>query len=281
MPPSVASYIYTVLLKPRPLRLLAHRIICGIIPAEIELRGVHIVLNQKDAIVSGNLMLGCYETSNLDIFESLLEPGMCVLDIGANIGLYSAVAAQRIGPTGRVIAVEPGAENCSFIKRTAERNSFNNIELIQKAAGARSESAFLYLCSTNKADHRIYDQSHERERVPVEIEPVDLMLEKLGTPHVDVIKMDTQGAEPFVFDGMKQLLQKNRRLKIMMEFWPWGIRQAGRDPAELLETIREHGFSVSEIHDDRKGMTPLHNFSPILELNLERQHTDLYLERSV
>jgi len=107
------------------------------------------------------------------------------------------------------------------------------------------------------------------------------MLEELGISHVDVMKIDTQGAEPFVFDGMKQLLQKNRCLKIMIEFWPWGIRQAGRDPGEFLETIKEYGFSVSEIHDDRKGMTPLHNFSSILELSLERQHTDLFLERSV
>ena len=280
MPPSVAAYIYTVLLKPRPLRLLAHRIICSMIPAEIDLRGVKIVLNQKDAIVSGNLVLGCYETSNLDIFESLLEPGMCVLDIGANIGLYSAVAAKRVGPTGRVIAVEPSAENCAFIKRTAEKNSFNNIRLVQKAVGARSESAFLYLCPTNKADHRIYDKSDARERVPVEIVPVDLMLEELGIAHVDVMKIDTQGAEPFVFDGMKQLLQRNRRLKVMIEFWPWGIRQAGRDPVEFLQTIKDYGFSVSEIHDDRR-MTPLRDFTSILELNLERQHTDLFLERSV
>jgi FkbM family methyltransferase len=281
MSPSLAAYIYTVLLKPRPLRALAQWVICRIIPPEINLRGINLVLNQKDAIVSGNLALGCYETSNLDIFESLLEPGMCVLDLGANIGLYSAIAAQRVGPQGRVIAVEPSADNCSFIKKTAQRNSFTNLSVVQKAAGARVESGFLYLCSTNKADHRIYDPSHRRERVPVEIAPVDFMLEELGIPRIDVMKIDTQGAELFAFDGMKRLLQHNRRLKIMMEFWPWGIHQSGRDPAELLKTIESHGFGVSEIHDDRQGMTPVRDFRALLGLDLERQHTNLYLERSV
>lgn len=146
---------------------------------------------------------------------------------------------------------------------------------------ARSEKAFLYLCSTNKADHRIYDKSNQRERVPVEITMVDSVLESLAIARVDVMKIDTQGAEAFVFDGMKKLLQNNRRLKIMMEFWPWGIRQAGREPAELLAAIKSHGFAVSEIHDDRRGMTPLRDFDAILALSLERQHTNLYLERSV
>jgi len=79
---------------------------------------------------------------------------------------------------------------------------------------------------------------------------------------------------------MKQLLQRSRRLKVMIEFWPWGIRQAGRDPVEFLQTIKDYGFSVSEIHDDGR-MTPLRDFTSILALNLERQHTDLFLERSV
>ena len=93
MPPKLAAWIYTVLLKPAPIRALAQRVICRFIPEEMPVRGVSLVLNQDDAIVSGNLALGCYETYNLDIFESLLRPGMCVVDVGANIGLYSAVAA--------------------------------------------------------------------------------------------------------------------------------------------------------------------------------------------
>ncbi|MEO7230433.1 MAG: FkbM family methyltransferase, partial [Candidatus Limnocylindrales bacterium] len=48
--------------------------------------------------------------------------GMTVLDIGANIGLYSAVASRIVGPTGRIIAIEPGPHNCEFIRRTIELN---------------------------------------------------------------------------------------------------------------------------------------------------------------
>ncbi len=280
MPASVAAYIYTVIFRPKPLRLLVQWIICRMIPRELNLRGVTLVLNQKDAIVSGNLALGCYETENLDLFESLLEPGMCVVDIGANIGLYTAVAAQRVGPNGRVVAIEPGPENCAFIRQTVKRNAFSNVTVLQKAAGARAENAFLYLCATNKADHRIYDQAYDRERVPIEILPVDSILDSLGLNQVDVMKIDTQGAEPWVFDGMQRLLQTNQRIKIMMEFWPWGMRQAGRDPAELIKIIQGHNFTISEIHDDGRGRTVLNDPQSVLCLVLERQHTNLLLEHA-
>jgi FkbM family methyltransferase len=280
LPPSAAAYIYTVILKPKPLRALAQWVICKIIPAEILFREVRLVLNQRDAIVSGNLALGCYETGNLDVFENLLQPGQCVLDIGANIGLYSALACKRVGPTGRVIAVEPSAENCGFIRQTAERNGFAQLSVNQKAAGASRAEAFLYLCSNNKADHRVFDQSHQRDRVPVEILPLDDLLDGLQVTRVDVMKIDTQGYEAFVFDGMKRLLQDKRPLKIMMEFWPWGIEQSGRQPAELLQTIKAHGFTVTEIGDDGVSAAPLTDFTAILNLRLERQHTNLLLERS-
>ena len=61
----------------------------------------------------------------------------------------------------------------------------------------------------------------------MEIAPVDQMLEELGVSHVDVMKIDTQGAEPFVFDGMKRLLRNNRRLKIMIEILAMGHPSSG------------------------------------------------------
>src|SRR5688572_27369199 len=81
MPPPLAGWIYTVLLKPAPVRALAQKLICRLIPDEIEISGVRLILNRDDAIVSGNLALGCYETYNLELFEKLLTPGMCVLDV--------------------------------------------------------------------------------------------------------------------------------------------------------------------------------------------------------
>jgi len=126
------------------------------IPEQLEISGVNLTLNRDDAIVSGNLAPGCYETYNLTVFENMLRPGICVVDVGAKIGLYSAIAAKRVGSAGRVVAVEPDAANCPFIRLTRERNDLRNLIVVEKAAGAISGQALLHLCKTNKADHRTY-----------------------------------------------------------------------------------------------------------------------------
>jgi FkbM family methyltransferase len=278
LPASFASFIYTVLLKPRFLRSLAHRVICRIIPPTVEIQGVKLALNQEDAIVSGNLALGCYEVTNLELFASKLKPGMTVLDVGANIGLYTAVASRIVGPTGRVISIEPDRTNCSFIHRTIELNGSKNVTVVQKAAGNECRESFLYLCDTNKADHRTHDPSQQRKRVPVSITTLDALLGDLGVEQVDLMKIDTQGSEAQVFAGMQHTLARNPQVEIFMEFWPWGIHQAGGSPRALLDAIIAGQFHVHEI-GERGEVARLAEFDSILALTLERQHTDLLLRR--
>jgi FkbM family methyltransferase len=251
-----------------------------LIPPEIEIKGVTLILNQRDAIVSGNIALGCYETYNLDLFQSVLRPGINVLDVGANIGLYSAIAARSVGGNGKVIALEPDSANCSFIARTKARNDLTNLIIVEKAAGERCGDAFLYLCETNKADHRIYDVDHSRAKVPVKMATIDSVVSELGIPRIDVVKIDTQGFEFFVVQGMLALVEQSVNMKVFMEFWPWGITNSGGSPEGLLEFFATRGFAISTIDSDQKRLTPLDSFSRVLDLTLERQHANLYLERS-
>ena len=279
LPPAWAAWIYTVVLKPQILRKAAQRIICYLIPPEIELGGVNLVLNQDDAIVSGNLALGCYETFNVELFESLLRPGMCVMDVGANIGLYSAIAAHKVGSAGTVIAIEPDATNCSFIARTKERNGFANLSIIQKAAGAVNGKAALHLSKMNKADHRTYGGDQSRTSISVEMTTLDSLSAELRLSQVDVLKIDTQGFEAFVAEGMKELIRRSPDIHILMEFWPWGIGRAGGSASELLDFFTSREFTISIIDDYKKKIDRLDHFGEILRLSLERQHVNLYLRR--
>lgn len=279
LPPGVASYIYNVIFKPVFLRKFVHWLICRFIPSELDIRGATVCLNQRDAIVSGNLALGCYEAFNLDFFSSHLQPGITFMDIGANIGVYTAVAAKHIGVSGTVIAVEPDESNCSFIRRTIRRNGFTNTTVIQKAAGNRCGNAELFLCDLNKADHRIYDATGDRPKVIIEMTTVDAILESTPLTGLDLIKMDVQGAELLVFHGMQKTLRVSPKVKIILEFWPWGIERAGGNPAELLEGMVSEGFKISLIDGDYKRIVPVANFTELVKMNKERQHFDLYLSR--
>lgn len=280
MSPVWATWIYTVLLKPAPIRALAHKVICRFIPAEIQVGEATLVLNRDDAIVSGNLALGCYETFNLELFQKLVRPGMFVIDVGANIGVYSAIAAKKVGPTGRVIAIEPDPTACSFLTLTKKRNAFTNLTIVQKAAGATSGPTLLYLCKSNKADHRTYGDAKSRATISIEMATLDSVVSELQVPQVDVLKIDTQGFELSVAQGMGQLLDRNQEIRILMEFWPWGIARAGGSPAKLLEFFSVRGFAISVIDANKKRLVRLHTFDSILNLTLERQHANLYLERS-
>lgn len=276
--PEVATFIYTILLKPRPLRLLATRLIRLMIPAEIEVSGASVTLNPKDAIVSGNLALGCYERFNMDFLLQHLEEGQHFLDIGANLGLYSLIAASRTGPSGRVLGVEPGPENLSFLETSIQRNGFENLTPVQAAIGDACGTAALFVNDLNLADHRLYNVDGRTKSIPVEVVTVDELLARHDGFVPDWIKIDTQGFEAKVWRGMRGFLDTEPDVNILMEVWPWGIRQAGDDPAELLHSIRDHGFHMFRLDGHRRHVSPIDE-ATVLGLDAERQHCDLLISR--
>lgn len=279
MPPKLAALIYTVVLKPPPLRAAAQWVIKKFIPPQIRIHDVDLVLNQDDAIVSGCLALGCYETFELELFHSMLKPGMTVLDVGSNIGLYGSVAAKKVGSAGRVVAVEPEARNCEILRKTVERNGLSNLKVVQAAVSDRTGPGELYLCATNKADHRIYGSKTDRVAVKIDFVRLDDLVKSEKIAGVDLIKMDIQGAEAIAFAGLEPVLAANPRVKALIEFWPWGIKQTGRDPLELLKSIRKLGFEIQQIDGDRKAVTRVDNDAALAAEDLERQHTNLLLTR--
>lgn len=275
LPPSAAFYIYTVLLRPPPLRRLAQSVIKQLIPATMDFRGSRIALNQNDAIVSGSLALGCYERFLTDVLEALLRPGMTFFDIGANIGIYTALAASLVGPRGRVLAVEPGPLNVGVIEETIRLNGFENVSVFAGAASDEIGSATLYLCQDNPADHRVHDSGGKRESLAVPSTTIDALARDNGIMRADVIKIDTQGAEAKVFAGMAELLRTKPAPIILFEFWPWGLTQAGAHPRALLEMFVTRGYSLWEIDGDRRALTLRTDLEALTALSLERQHVDL------
>jgi FkbM family methyltransferase len=277
LPPSAAYYIYTVILKPKLLRRMAQSMIKRLIPPTIDFRGTRIALNQDDAIVSGSLALGCYETFVTDVLEALLRPGMTFFDVGANIGIYTALGARIVGSAGRVVAIEPGPANVAVIQETVRLNCFENVTVAARAAGDRAGQVSLYLCGDNPADHRLHDPTGLRGQVTVKTVTLDALAGECGVTRADVIKIDTQGSEATVFAGMTQLLAAKPAPVIVAEFWPWGLTQAGANPQALLKVITEAGFLVYEIDGDRRTILPRLDLDALADMGLERQHVNLLL----
>ena len=102
-----AEFVYTVLLKPRILKQSANWVLKRIIPARIETDNTVIFLNPDDPVISGALTLGMFENEEIAIFKQLFEPDMTFVDVGANVGLYSAMALSVNGFCGKLICLEP------------------------------------------------------------------------------------------------------------------------------------------------------------------------------
>lgn len=254
---TAAEFVYTVLLRPKPLRALANAAIRRFIPPRLELQGSVLILNQNDPVVSGALALGVYEKAETKFFREGRSPDMVFLDIGANIGYFSALALEVL-EKGSIIALEPDPENFRFLERTIAANpsKADRVRCINKAAADRNGTFQLHTSSSNRGDNRLYSNDRSEGSVEVEVCTIDSLLESIGISSVDFIKIDVQGFEGHVFRGMRRILQSSPNLTVLSEFWPHGLRGAGSDPEELLREWEALGLTLYEL-TPQGSITPL------------------------
>jgi len=182
-----------------------------------------------------------------------LKPGQTFIDIGANIGYYTLIAARLVGPAGKIYAFEPDPDNFALLKKNVEQNGYRNVVLVNKAVSDKTRSTRLYLSESNRGDHRLYDSRDGRKSIAVHAASLDdFFLNRDKTIHL--IKMDIQGAEARALAGMKALVRKNRRLKLITEFSPVALINFGSDPRQYLKSLGKMGFKFREILEKEKSI---------------------------
>ena len=185
------------------------------------------------------------------LLRQSLFPSAVVVDAGANIGIYSQFLSRCVGPTGVVHSFEPSPEN--FKRLQFATRKFANVHLSQAAVGECSGRSRLYLSDKLNVDHRAY-ASKEDSRRTVLIDIIALDDYFKPSQRVDLIKMDIQGYELHALRGASRVLADNSDLKLLVEFWPYGLKQAGVNWGELLETLQNKNMLVSEITS--RGLVP-------------------------
>src|SRR5260370_41969929 len=160
------------------------------------------MLNPNDPVVSGALALRVYENTETRFFQSVCKPGMTFLDVGANVGLYTALALARIGGTGRVVALEPDRESFEYLRKTVMANHADNVTCIRKAAADYTGVTKLFVSENNRGDNRLYDNELSTGSYEVDVAPLDILLKELGIITFDLVKIDEQCFERRVLRGM-------------------------------------------------------------------------------
>jgi FkbM family methyltransferase len=183
------------------------------------------------------------------IMERDIQPGMVVVDIGANIGCHTLFMAQNVGRGGKVYAVEPGLDNLEFLQKNIQLNGFTNIEVLPYATGEKNQLREFYLHESSTM-HSFYTSPKDIVKTVLvqEVRLDDIIKDK-----VDFVKIDIEGSEIETLKGMKNILQSNPELRLLVEWNPQALQKVGYSVEALPEFLMKLGFSVFVINDEEQS----------------------------
>ncbi len=221
---------------------------------EISAGGHTLFVNSRDTGSAPYLIMhGQWDPPQTEVFEKLLKPGMTFVDVGANIGYFTLLAARAVGSTGRVVAFEPDRGNFSLLQNNVERNGYQNVELVQEAVSDKAGTATFYLKKENLSAHSLVREENTTE---VQVETVSLDEFFKNKPIPDVIKIDVEGAEPAVLIGMHDILAKSEKMAVITEFYPRAIASFGYAPEAYLRAFTDVGFLLYRLAE-QAGVAPV------------------------
>lgn len=192
---------------------------------------------------------GIFETENITVLRTLVQPGTCMFDVGANIGLM-AIPVLCFEPAAKVISFEPSANVLPSLRRTmAESPLRTRWSLVEKAVGAETGTVTFTL---SQASESLFDGIRPTRRVEVAgsvevaMTTIDETWQSLGRPKVSVIKIDVEGGESGVLRGATQCIQQERPA-ILLEWNRQNLAAYDIPLATLLHFAAEWKYEVLAI----------------------------------
>jgi FkbM family methyltransferase len=215
--------------------------------------------NDRTWWLDPNVALGgeYYEAATVGWLRGVIKPGMTVVDIGANVGQLSLEMAQLVGPSGKVISVEPSPGNLRFLRAHISANGFDDRVTILEAACCALESGELTLEVVGRDPNSIengpqltglglqrnpIDKEQPRTQVKVQALSLDALCRKLDLK-VDVLKVDVEGAELEVFRGARAGLARFKP-RIIFGFHPFAFADSETARRELEDIFGAAGLMV-------------------------------------
>lgn len=185
------------------------------------------------------------------LLQKILPNAAVVVDAGANIGIYSEFLSRCVGPNGVVHSFEPCPDN--FMRLRCATRKLPNVRPCAAVVGEHSGETLLYVSDKLNVDHRAYaSDGNPRHAVQVRMVALDEYF-KAGE-RVDLLKLDIQGYELHALRGAKRIINENPDIKLLLEFWPYGLKQAGVNWNELIEMLE--GFAMNIMFVQAEGLTP-------------------------
>ncbi|HEY42267.1 MAG TPA: FkbM family methyltransferase [Dehalococcoidia bacterium] len=214
-----------------------------------EINGSQMYLDMTDIGLSCDLMIdGLREAYILETIKKELSEGDFVIDIGANIGYYALLEAKIVGARGRVYAIEPVPESADLLRKNIELNGYSNIEVYQIAIGDKKESAPIHIARQRNISSMRQISSHAEsgilsQDVNVDVLTLDDFLK--DRPHPQMIRMDVEGYECRIINGMEKTLGENTPLTLFIELH-FNILEP-EETITLLKILRDADFEIADV----------------------------------
>lgn len=257
----------------------------------------------RDSIAREVCFTGQYEPQETALVRGMLKPGMTFVDVGANWGYFTMLAAHRLERKGRVISLEPDPRLFSVLMDNIDENHLNQVTALPVAAGNRA--GWLTLAGFDESQgnfglSRVVDHSQDPAAVAgaessklqlnpgpgllfvrprpslwqVFAQPLDDVFRQEGLEVVDLVKMDIEGAEGLALQGMQGSLAKRLVRRLLLELHPSQLAEQGQSAEDLIRQIRDFGYRIWKIdHSERANRWSAYrrhlNFKQVL-MPLER-----------
>jgi FkbM family methyltransferase len=211
--------------------------------------GVFIRLSDVTLIEDEIIRQGVFEPETVEVFKALLEPGMTVLDVGANIGQYTLIAAHRVGPYGQVHAFEPTPPTATELRANVALNRFENVTINEVAVADAAGEALLFCTDPGSpGTNTIMTPSEDVcSAVKVPTLTLDQYLAEHHITQVDVMKLDIEGAELLALRGAQGLLRGEGAPFLVLEINPGTLARSGNSGDDLLGLLQDCGYTYHPI----------------------------------
>ncbi|MFD5324807.1 FkbM family methyltransferase [Streptomyces sp. NPDC127092] len=215
--------------------------------------GSRVAVDTQDLIQRYLYLFGVWEPHMTGWLQRRLRPGDTYIDVGANIGYYSLLAASLVGAEGRVVAVEASPVFHRRLLRNVALNEYDSVRAVNGAVSDTEETLkFVLASSANMGANSIVPYEGPAESTfEIAARPLPDLLTDEEIARARVIKIDVEGAEGSVVRGMTPMLPKLRPdAEITVEVTPDRMAQVGDSVDELMQTMRDHGFHPYQLVND-------------------------------
>lgn len=236
--------------------------------------GVDIVLEPflDKGVEESIFRTGTYERGTLSVIQNVLKPGDRFVDIGANVGLMTLVAAKTIGAGGRVDSFEPLPEIRRLLELSIEQNRFSNIFLHELALGsAPSRMAIHRHPEVNRGSASLAWTSQENDSLDICLETLDRTIYNLSSQPIAMMKIDVEGWELEVLRGGISTLAREPQPVLCIEFSRLHPLQGGK-PEDMIEFLSKLGYQPYRLQKSKSAP------SPLISVNIENipDHDNLF-----